>query len=159
MRGFNRLSRLFLTGGVLAASALCLSSCGNYALFKIHVTTSAKSSVTPSSGGAGNGSVRTDISECDMTIKDEKGDFVLQGYLLKGTTSSTGCGNPVTQTDIGIFSYSTSRTGGTLTFQVDGFDANHVNILQSGHSEQIAPQPYPPEMPEIPILMKDPTTN
>jgi len=124
---------------MLAASALCLSSCGNYALYRLHVTTSA--------GTAADGNQRADIDQCRLTITDEANVVVAAGY------SFPTCASGFTKQDLGVFSYSTSRSSGTLTFQVDGFNANRDTILQTGKTEPIAPVSYPPEI-DVPLLMK-----
>jgi hypothetical protein len=142
---------------MLAVSALALSSCGNYAIYKIHVTTATSSPIP-----APNGSDRTAINQCNMTITDEKGAKVVDGYILQGQVTSDsqgnlgfkGCKGGFTPADLGLFSYSTSRTGGALTFQVDGLNDGMV-VLQTGQSAvPVPPQAYPPEMPQINIAMK-----
>jgi hypothetical protein len=153
MRALNRVSRLFLAGGMLAG-ALLLSSCGNYALYKIRVTTSLTSPiVAPDATPGTKTSDRTNIEQCKMTITDENGDTVLENFPLPA------CHGGTTPADLGLLSYSTSRTSGTLTFQVDGWSnaASKTGlpiILQTGKSAAVAPQAYPPEMPQINIAMQ-----
>jgi hypothetical protein len=147
MRTFNRVSRQFLAVGMLAG-ALFLTSCGNYALYKIQVTTSATSPIPDPTVSGSKTSVRENIDLCLMTITDENGAPVVQNYDLKV------CGGAGTKADLGLLSYSTSRTSGTLTFQVDGWSTNKTVILQTGKSDPVAPQAYPPEMPQINVAMK-----
>ena len=141
MHGFNRISRLFLKGGMLAASALCLGACGNYAVYKLAVNTSPKSA---------DGFSRGDIASCTVTITDENGGPVLTGYPFPGDSNTHGCTPGNTQEYIGTFSYSTARASGKLNFQVDAFNANK-GTLQTGQTGLIAAQAFPPEV-TIPTL-------
>ena len=122
MRRFSRLSRMCLTGGVLAAFALCLGSCGDYVYYDIHVT---------SSSGTGASS-RDFINECKLTIKSDSGAVVLDGYLL------TGC-QGLASSEVGDFSYSSSRSNAKLTFEVDAFntDKSLTAPIQTGSESAI----------------------
>ena len=171
MRGLNRVSRLF-AGGMLAASALCLAGCGEYALFRIHATTSSSSTVPVPNNQPP--SERADIINCVLTISDEGGHIMLSyslpgsraaldsnGNIIKdasGSPQPQGCqgqsASP-TSADLGKYSYSTTHMTGNLTFQIDGWDANNTVVLQTGRSAPIAPTPYPPEVsPIVEITMK-----
>jgi hypothetical protein len=145
MRSFTRFSKGLFTAGVLASSLLGMGACGpDYALFKVDVS----SSVSP----------RNDIDECRMTVTDEKGVAVMSDFLLKSVagpldssgnpTLIQGCASQITNPRIGIFSYSSSRTTGTLTFRVDAY--SNINgghkVVQAGCSDAIAPKAYPPEV-------------
>jgi hypothetical protein len=125
MRGFKQLSKIFLAGGVLAAS---LSSCGDYRIYDVHVTSSAGS----------NASSREFITLCEMTISiDGEPKPILDRFALSGCQGGT-----LTTPEVGRFSYSTSRTSGTLKFQVDALD--HVNTtIQSGNSSAVDSASYP----------------
>ena len=154
MRSFKRYSKGLFTAGVLAASVLGLGACGpDYALFRVDVTSTK--------------SPRNNIEECHMTITDENGAKVLDQLPLKtvsgpadtsgNPTLLQGCQGGLTNSNIGSFSYSSSRTGGTLTFQVDAWDNNGQQCgftgvapclpVQTGNSGPIAPAKYPPEVP------------
>ena len=154
MRSFTRFSKGLYTALMLAVSGLGLGACGpDYALFKVDITSSK--------------SPRNNIEDCRMTITDEKGVPVLDNYVL-GTvagdpndtsgTLSQGCSGGITGQKIGRFSYSSSRTSGTLTFQVDAWDNHGLSCgwvtgdppcvpVQSGSSGPIAPKAFPPEVP------------
>ena len=129
MRGFNRLSRMCLTGGVLAAFALCLGSCGDYSYYDIHVTSLRGSDPT----------VRESINECELTIKTESGAVVLDGFSLDGCQNRTDLGSSAESLEIGDFSYSSSRTNAKLMFEVDAYntDKSLTNPIQTGNSDSI----------------------
>jgi hypothetical protein len=153
MRSSTRFSKGLFTAPMLAVAVLGLGACGpDYALFRVDITSSYTS--------------REKIEECRMTITDEKGVPVLDNYVL-GTvagdpndtsgTLSQGCGGGITGQKIGRFSYSSSRTSGTLTFQVDAWDNHGLSCgwvvgappcvpVQSGSSGAIAPKAFPPEV-------------
>jgi hypothetical protein len=163
MSGLHRVSRLFLAGGMLAVSTLFLGSCGNYALFKLHVTTAPTSPVSPPNGTGGSN--RGQIDQCYLTVTDENNVKVVDGYLLLAPATTDSAGNLVvkgckagfTPADLELLSYSTSRTSGTLTFRVDGYDSDHKVILQAGKSGAVAPKAFPPVMDQIEIVMGDPS--
>jgi len=146
MRSFKRCSKGRFTAGMLAVSMLGLGACGpDYALFKVSITTKDPSS---------------EIEECRMTITDEKGSAVLDHFLLKTVAGSPdsqgnstllqGCQGGMTKSNIGLFSYSSSRTTGTLTFQVDAYNSTAANggqkVIETGNSGPVAPAAYPPEV-------------
>jgi hypothetical protein len=146
MRSFTQFSKGFLATGMLAASLVGISGCGpDYSLFKVTVT-----SANPD---------REDIYECLMSVRDENDELVLDRYRLK--TVSGGAGEPLIQGceaglttgNIGTLSYSTSRTSGTLTFQVDAFNnknGDHV-LIQTGKSDPKQPKVYSGPNDEIPV--------
>lgn len=150
-----------VAAGILVTSLSGVSGCGpDYALFSIHVKASEKSTLPHP-----DGSVNTDIAQCEMTINDQNGKVVLDRFILKKVTGVdaqgvtkllSGCGAGFTPLDIGLFSYSTSNTTGTFTFTVDGWNANHDQILQTATSDSIAAKVYPPEMPETLLTMSTP---
>lgn len=141
MRLSTKFSKGLFAASMLAGSLLAMSGCGpDYAIFKVTVT----SVTTP----------RNNIEECRMSITNENGVKVMDGYPLpkvygKDSTGTPvleqGCGDGQTKANIGTLSYSSSRKGGTLTFQVDALD-NKGAVLQTGASGAIAPAPYPPEI-------------
>ena len=141
MRLFTRFSKGLLAAGILAACSFGMSACGpDYAIFRVDVT-----STTPDT--------RNKIEECRMTITDENGKPVLDnyplGYLLATDTSGItyakqGCYAGLTPAKVGTFSYSTSRSSGSLTFVVNALD-NGGNTVQKGCATQ-AVKAYPPEV-------------
>lgn len=122
MRGFKRLSRMPLAGGVLAAFALCLSSCGDYTLFDIQVSCS-KGNDTSSD---------ENITSFKLTITDEKGAKVLENSPIE--LPSSPISSNASQFTVGHISYASSRTSGTLTFTVDAYDNSNAknDIIQTG---------------------------
>ena len=157
MRSFTQFSKALCATGMLAASLVGMTGCGpDYALFRIHVKSSPKSTLP-----APNGSNNTAINQCEMTITDQNSKLVLDRFLLKrvtsvdtaGNTVLTGCQGGLTPIDIGLVSYSTSNTKGTFTFTVDGWSENREFILQTKTSDPVAAQVYPPEVPEIVLTM------
>jgi hypothetical protein len=141
-----RTSARFRNGLCVAALALVgsigLSACGpDYAIYKVHVTSA---------------SPRDDVEYCYLTITNEKGEDVLKLQELEKayTTDAVGslalkqgCQGGLTKPDVGYFSYSTSRTSGSLTFTVIG--VNHDNIpekpVQKAESSADV-KAYPPEI-------------
>lgn len=163
MSSLTRFSKGLFAAGVLAGSLLGMSGCGpDYALFKVDVSSST--------------SPRNDIEECRMTITDENGKAVQgavdsngnvipsNGFLLKtvagppdssgNATLLQGCQGAITNPRIGTFSYSSSRTTGTLTFQVDALNSAS-EVVQTGKSDPIAPKAYPPEV-QVTVTIKKP---
>jgi hypothetical protein len=161
MRSLTTFSKGLLTCGLLAGSLL--SGCSSdYALFKVTIVST-------------NAANRNSIQQCRMTIKDENNNYVIggsdgagnddpnKGYLLKSVagapdpntgaqTLSQGCLGELTRAQIGTFSYSSSRTTGTLTFRVDGVDSNG-NSIQTGTSDPKTPAKFPPEV-EVAVAIK-----
>jgi hypothetical protein len=148
MRSFTRFSKGLFTAGVLAGSLLGMGACGpNYALFRVDVSSGT--------------SPRNQIEECRMTITDENGVVVMNNLPLKtiqgpqdssgNATLIQGCQGGITNPNIGTFSYSSSRTSGTLTFRVDALD-NKQNVIQTG-SGVGSPAPFPPEV-QVTVIIK-----
>ena len=144
MRALTLLSKRALTATLLASSLFALPSCGpDYALFKVSVTSTNKE--------------RDQIDKCFMTIfadGDEK-KLVLDHYQMTqkrvgGTLEEEGCLGSFTGPKIGTFDYSTSRSSGTLTFQVDAKDGN-AKVLQTGKSAAITVRAFEPSKTEIPV--------
>ena len=147
MRSFTRISTGLLVGIIAAGASLALGGCGpDYAIFKVHVA----STTTP----------RNDIEECYMTVTAENGEVVLDRYQLQKVWGATGgetsikygCQGGLTNAEIGYFSFSTSRSAGTLTFQVDGVNSQidpvtkKEVVVQTGKASADV-KAYPPEIP------------
>lgn len=138
-----RTSTLFRNGLCAVGFALLgLSGCGpDYAIFKVHVTSA---------------SPRNDIEACYMTIEDVgTGKLVLDTAPLSketGVDSSgaftlkQGCQGGVTPANVGYFSYSSSRSSGTLRFTVMGTGNDIGKVLQI-RSAEAEVKAYPPEIP------------
>jgi hypothetical protein len=126
------LVALLLTAG----AGLGLGACGNYAVYKVHV-----SATTP----------RDDIQQCTMTIADENGKCAVSNLVLAqvagqpGQPLAQGCAGGLTPANVGTFSYSTSRSGGFLTFTVNALDANG-NVVETKTSDPQGVVAYPPEV-------------
>lgn len=144
MGTFTRISRFLLVATVAVAASLGLTTCGpNYAIYAVHVNAAKPTN---------------DLVTCKMTVTDESGLAVLYQFPLAqqygGTDSAgnltlaQGCGGALTPAngDIGTFSYSTSRSSGTLTFKVEGYDDSGTKIVQSGASGPQNVAAYPPEI-------------
>jgi len=151
MRSFTQYSKGLFATGMLAASLVGITGCGpDYSLFKVSVTSAT--------------SPRNQIDECLMTVKDEGGNLVLDGYRLKAVYGAAGepliqgCESALTTGNIGTLSYSTSRTSGTLTFQVDAFDNSNGGhkVVQTGASEPKQPKVYngPNDEISVPITIR-----
>jgi hypothetical protein len=153
MRSFTQFSKGLFAAGILAISLAGISGCGpDYALFKVDVSSST--------------SPRNDIEECRMTITNGDGRTVLDSFVLAtvagppdssgNLTLAQGCGGGITNAHIGTFSYSSSRTTGTLKFRVDAYNASGSNggqkIVQTGESAAVAPAKYPPEVPVTVVI-------
>ena len=137
MGSLTRFSKGLVAALLAGGAALSLGGCGpNYAIFKVHV-----SAATP----------RDDIWSCKMTIADESGHCVVSDYELQqiagpvGQPNSQGCGGGVTPANVGYFSYSSSRSSGTLKFTVNAVD-NSGNVVETNTSADIPIQAYPPEI-------------
>jgi len=142
MSRFTRFSKGLIAAGMLTGSALGITGCGpDYALFKVHVAAS------------GTATERQPIEECKMYITDESGNPVVSDYLLLGKEYNSanvlvhGCGDAATPTDVGNFSYSTSRSSGSLTFTVNALD-NSGKVVQTGKVSGAA-KPYHATSDEI----------
>jgi hypothetical protein len=135
------------SAGAFCAFALLaggLAGCGpDYAIFAVKVT-----SATP----------RNDIEVCVMNITDENGVAVVKDFQLErvfGTDSSgqltakQGCSGGITPANVGTFSYSTSRSSGTLNFRVDAYSSetqrDDAHLVESA-SNQAQVKAYPPEI-------------
>jgi hypothetical protein len=129
-----RISKL-LSLGLLSSALGAAGGCGgDYGLFDVHGTFP---------NAAPGDRDREKVEQCKLSITDEKGIKVVDGFVLepKKIPDATlplgyfyvGCGNTTTPQDIGHLSYSTSRTSGSLTFTIDALDANS-NPVYSGHS-------------------------
>jgi len=147
MRSSKAFSKVLLASGMVAGALLGLGGCGpDYALYKVTIS----STTTP----------RDLIEECRMTITDENNVVVLNHYLLPtrygapdsagNQTLDQGCAGNLTKASIGTLSYSSSRTSGTLTFQVDALD-NTGKAVQTGKKDA-NPAPYPPEVPVAVVI-------
>jgi len=149
MRHFARFSKGLLGAGLVVGALLSMSGCGDYALYKVDV-----SSIDSSNRG--------DIDQCRLTITDEGGKTVLDHYMLQAVYNGAGdlvqgCAGTKTKAAIGTFSYSSSRSSGSLTFVVEAYDANGYdptdrtkNRLQWNTSDSPGPisvKTYPPEIP------------
>jgi hypothetical protein len=148
MQSLTRISKGLLVGLFAAGASVGLGGCGpDYAIFKVHVA----STTTP----------RNDIEECRMTVTDESGDVILDHFQLEKVVGSNGseltlkygCAGGLTNADIGYFSFSTSRSSGTLTFQVDGVNSNGVAVQTGKASGDV--RPYPPEV-EVNVAISKP---
>jgi hypothetical protein len=136
-----------------AALAACLSfaGCGpDYAVFKVHVTAPT--------------APRNDIATCLMSITDTSrpgpDNVVLRDYPLQRLYGHDGEGNlklsqgceaeRITGSEIGIFSYSTSRSSGAFVFTVDAYndEVNHddEHKIETKSSDPIQIKAYPPEI-------------
>jgi hypothetical protein len=144
MGTFTRISRSLLVATVAVAASLGLTTCGpNYAIYSVHVTAARPTN---------------NLVTCKMTVTDEGGLAVLYQFPMEqqygGTDSAgnptlrQGCGGALTPAsgNIGTFSYSTSRSSGTLTFKVEGYDDSNTKIVQSGTSGPQNVAAYPPEI-------------
>jgi hypothetical protein len=128
---------------VAVGASLGITNCGpDYAIYSVHVTAAKPTN---------------NLANCKITITDEGGIAVVDHYQLAqqfgGTDPSgnptlrQGCGGGLTPTsgNIGTFSYSTSRSGGTLSFMVEGYDDEN-KVVQSGRQDGVNVVPYPPEI-------------
>jgi len=146
MRFFARFSKGLLGAGLVAGALLAMSGCGpDYAIYKVDITSIDSSN-------------RSDIAYCRITITDESGKTVLDHHALNGCTG-------LTNQNIGTFSYSSSRSSGSLNFTVEAYDANSYdpndhknydpndktawpkNLLQRGEVDNVPVKAYPPEIP------------
>jgi hypothetical protein len=145
-----RFSKGLLGAGLVTGALLSMGGCGNYALYKVDVTSIESSN-------------RGDIAQCRMTITDEGGKTVLDHYLLQAQHDSLGnlvqgCEGTKTKAAIGTFSYSSSRSSGSLKFTVEAYDANGPdpndpakNRLQWGESGDIPVKVFSHDGDDIPV--------
>ncbi len=146
MRLSTRFSRTLFAVGMLAGAAVGVGGCSqDYALFNVHIqfktASQAQAPALPQTELEA-------IANCELSIADETGNDVLKGFPLSGNTvNGSGCGaSGATHSDIGHFSYSTSRTAGTLTFTVVAQDINQTQTLATGTATGQV-KAYPPEVP------------
>jgi len=143
MVSLTRFSRFLFVATVAVGASLGIANCGpSYAIYSVHVTAAKPTN---------------NLAACKITIRDDSGLPVLDHYQLAeqygGPDSSgnptlrQGCGGGLTPPsgNIGTFSYSTSRSGGTLDFKVEGLDDNPA-IVQCGTQDGVSVTPYPPEV-------------
>lgn len=125
MRTLEKLLSLGILTTAVAGSGSCSS---DYALFNVH----------PHFALGVSANDRQVIESCKLTITDEKGGKVVDGYMILpkkiSETKQVGCGNGTTPADIGNLSYSTSLSAGTLNFTVDGLD-NTKTVRYSGTAQ------------------------
>jgi hypothetical protein len=97
-------------------------------------------------------SPRDDIEECRLTITDETGSAVLSDYdppkkyatdPAGGLMLKYGCAGGLTRSLIGTLYFATAKLGGSLRFQVDGYD-HAGKVIQTGSATADVVQPYPP---------------
>jgi hypothetical protein len=124
-----RMLEKVLSLGLLTAAVGAASGCNSdYALFNIH----------PHFALGISQNDRQPIESCKLTITDEKGGKVVDGYMIQpkkiSESKQVGCGLANTPADIGNLSYSTSLSAGTLTFTVDGLD-NSKTVKFSGSAQ------------------------
>ncbi len=142
--------------GAAVVACLSFAGCGpDYAVFRVHVTVPT----TP----------RNDIAICLMTITDTSrpgpDNIVLRDYPLQrlygrdidgNLKLSQGCAPELTNADVGVFSYSTSRPSGSFVFTVDAYndEVNHSadTKIETKSSDAIQVKAYPPEIGvELPL--------
>jgi hypothetical protein len=142
-----RTSRRFQNGlcvmALAAAGAIGSSACGpDYAIYKVHVTSA---------------SPRDDVEYCYIKITNEKGEDVLKLQELEkeyttdpggGLALKQGCQGGLTKANVGYFSYSTSRSSGSLSFTVLGLDHdnNPDKPVQQAEARDVQVKAYPPEI-------------
>jgi hypothetical protein len=149
MRGFTGIAKVLLVSAVALGVSSGLAGCGpDYAIFAVTI-----SSATP----------RNDIADCRMTITADNGDKVLDGWVLHqvagnpGEPLKQGCASELTPAKVGVFSYSTSRSSGSLTFKVNAYsdtvpyDPSNDKPVESATATKAIAK-YPPEIAvELPM--------
>jgi hypothetical protein len=149
MVSLTRFSRLLFVATVAVGASLGITNCGpDYSIYSVHVTAAKPTN---------------NLATCKITITDQGGVPVVNklplGQQSGGIdTLRQGCGGALTPTsgNIGTFSYSTSRSGGTLNFLVEGYDDSN-KIVQSGRADGVNVVPYPPEIKvEVTMAMTTP---
>ena len=149
MRSSTKLLRGFPLA-VLAAS-FGLTGCGpDYALYSVHVVAQRQKI--------------DDIKKCQMSIQNEKDEYVVRDLTLEaqwgpdnagGLELRYGCVGGMTKTDVGLFSYSTSRTSGNLKFTVTAMGGpDDLTVIQQG-SASAGVKAFPPEIP-VELVMNVP---
>ncbi len=143
--------------GAAVVACLSFAGCGpDYAVFKVHVTAPT--------------APRNDIAICLMSITDTSrsgpDNVVLRDYPLQrlygrdidgNLKLSQGCAaDMITGNEIGIFSYSTSRSSGAFVFTVDAYNNevthNDDTKIETKSSDAIQVKAYPPEIAvELPL--------
>jgi len=148
MRLTTRFKKSLIAAVLVAAGGLGLSGCGpDYAIFAVTVW--------------GDQSDRDNINACLLSITDEGGHAIVTNFPLETVSSGIdpatgelgrniqGCANGQmannSKTGVGIFSYSTSRTSGSLTFKIDAVDVNS-KVRETGTSDPAGIKAYPPEI-------------
>jgi hypothetical protein len=106
MRLFSRFSKGLLGAGLVASALFSMSGCGpDYAVYRVDITSIDSSN-------------RSDIAQCRITITaNDSPKPALDHYLLNDCAG-------LTTSKIGTFSYSSSRSSGSLNFIVESYDAN-----------------------------------
>lgn len=126
MAFFASFAKKLVATLVLGGAAVGLGGCGDYALFAIHVKVA-----TP---------VDT-IDSCTFTVTDESGKPVVKEWHYSPCESIQN----YTSGDLGTFSYSASRTSGTLSFEIQALDSTS-KLLQQATADNVAVAKYPPEI-------------
>jgi hypothetical protein len=134
---------------MLAGAALGFSGCSqDYALFKVHLQ------LQTANGGQLTPDDLASVAYCQMSITDENNEAVLTKYKLNTGVDSSGnfrgCYTSKTPSDVGFFSYSTSRTSGSLTFSVTSYDDTDKQ-LETGTSTPAQVKPFHVAADEIPV--------
>ena len=106
MRFLQRISKGLLGAGLVAGALLAMSGCGpDYAIYKVNISSTDSSTLDS-------------IAQCRITVTpSDSAKPVLDHYVLNGCTG-------LTNQNIGTFSYSSSRSSGSLNFIVEAYDAN-----------------------------------
>jgi len=136
-------SRRMLRNGIFGVLALVATSgCGpDYALYKVHITTQSQKQAD-----------RDPIDECRISATDDQNKPVITDQLLGTDYDSQnvlqhGCASTATKSFIGDFSYSTSRTSGSLTFTVNAYStANGAKTVIMTGSGSAPVSKWPPEV-------------
>jgi hypothetical protein len=157
MRPTTRFTKGLIATVLATAGAMGLGGCGpDYAIFAVTVF--------------GDQTDRDNISECYMSITDEGGHPVVSNLKLDtisgGIDPSTGemrrniqgCASGQmannSKTGVGVFSYSTSRTSGALTFKVEAVDVNNkVRETCDPNCPSANVKAFPPEI-QVLVTMK-----
>jgi hypothetical protein len=145
----TRFSRIIIAGGMAAISALGLGACGpDYSLFKVHVSITGKQDeLVP-------------ISNCSMSVYADSDERipVLRDYPLDTEYNNgelvAGCAGGLTKSNVGIFSYSTSRKDGSLKFRMNAY-SDSAAVIKSGASDMVQVKAYPPEI-DVYVTAKTP---